>query len=355
MLAGGLGTRLAPLTDALPKPLAPVLNYPLIGHVLGGLRRAGVRDIGVTVRPYADQLRGYLGDGRQLGVNLTWLQDTALVGTGGSLRDHAWFFEDEPALVVTADMLSDIDLPAVIRHHRTHPAAVTVVVHPVDLATWPGDIVDTDRHHGLVYQFKPGPDRALSNLGSTGTWIVDPAILDDLPAGHLDFSSDVLPHLPTDHRSLGVYDAGPTRLRDFGQFDTYHQGNLEALVGHHAINPAGTLVGPRIWTEPGTRIDPNATLTGPLAIGHDATIGPGARLTGPSIIGHDATIGARAAVHRSVVLPAATIPHDTLVANAVIGDPNQVLASLLAHPMPAATAGAPARAPDPERANDEPS
>jgi NDP-sugar pyrophosphorylase family protein len=331
VLAGGLGTRLAPLTATLPKPLVPVLNYPLLGRVLVGLRRADLHDIGVTIGPHADQMRRCFGDGGRLGVRITWLQDAAVVGTGGALRDHAWFLGDQPALVVTADMLSTLDPAAVIRHHRRHPAAVTVAVHPVDLATWPGDIIHADGPDGLAYQFKPGPRRALSNLGSTGTWVVDPAILAELPPGHVDFSSDVLPSLPTQRHRLGVYHAGPIRLRDFGQFDTYHQGNLEALHGHYGIRPTGNPLGPAIWAEAGVSIHPTATLTGPLALGRQITIGPHAQLVGPSIVGHGAPIGAGAAVIRSVVLPGGSIADGTLAANAVIGMPEALLPRLLDH------------------------
>lgn len=331
VLAGGLGTRLAPLTAALPKPLVPVLNYPVVARVLAGLRKAGLREIGVTIGPHAEQMRRYFGDGQSLGIRITWLQDPAVVGTGGALRDHAWFLDHEPALVVTADMLSTLDPAAVVRHHDEHPAAVTVAVHPVDLATWPGDIVQADGPRGLAYQFKPGPDRALSNLGSTGTWVVDPAVLAELPSGHVDFSSDVLPHLPDGRHDFGAYHAGPIQLRDFGQFDTYHQGNLEALDGQYGLCPAGSPIGPAIWAEPGTSIHPSVALTGPLVLGREVTIGAHAQLVGPTVVGHGATIGAGAAVVRTVVLPGATVPDGTLAANAVIGDPTVVFAELLAH------------------------
>ena len=91
-------------------------------------------------------------------------------------------------------MLSSLDYQAVIRHHDDHPATVTVAVHHVNLATWPGDIIHADGTTGLGYQFKPGPDQAASDLGSTGTWIVHPDILNELPHERfVDFSSDVAP------------------------------------------------------------------------------------------------------------------------------------------------------------------
>jgi NDP-sugar pyrophosphorylase family protein len=333
VLAAGLGTRLAPLTATVPKPLLPVLNRPVMSHVLDGLRRANITSIGVTINPDSGPIiRRHFGTGAAHGVNLSWLEEPHVLGTGGSLARHADFFEHHPVLVVTADMLSDLDLTALISHHHTHPATVTVAAHPIDLTTWPGDIIHPDGPQGLAYQYKPKADQALATLGSAGVWVVDPAIL-DAPSHtqFLDFSADVLPQLPTPRHPLGVYQAGPIHLRDFGQFDTYHQGNLEALTGCYSLQPAGDRHGPHTWIESGARIHPSATLIGPLAIGAQTTIDAHAHIIGPTVIGPGTRIGHHATVIRSVILLGATLVPRTLTANAVAGEPDCILDHLSSH------------------------
>lgn len=343
VVAAGRGSRLAPLTDALPKPLLPVLNRPVIEHVLLWLGQAGITDIGVTVAPHAaGPIRRYFDDdGARLGLRITWLEDDDVIGTGASLRDHAAFLDGQPALVATADMLTDVDPAAVMAHHQLNPATVTVAVHPVDIAAWPGDVVHADGVRGLAYQFKPTAREALSHLGSTGIWVIEPPILEGLPGGFLDFSSDVLPGLPSERHRLGVYNAGPTRLRDFGQFDTYLQGNLEALAGSYDASSAGGATSTRVWVEAGVDVHRSAHLTGPVSLGRGSVLGPEARIVGPAVVGPGAHIEAGACVVRSVVLPGAVVSSGSLLAHAVAGHPVRVLDHLLAGRGPSDRCAAP--------------
>jgi NDP-sugar pyrophosphorylase family protein len=331
VLAAGLGTRLAPLTPRLPKALVPVLNRPVLSHILRGLATAEITQVGVIIGPHTTPLRHYYADGHPWGVALTWLSEPTPLGSGGSLRAHRGFFDGQPALVVTCDMLTGVDLQALIAQHHRAPATVTVAAALQDPHAWTGDIILADGIHGRGYLFKPGPN-ASSSLGSCGTWIVDPTILDSLPPDRfIDFSQHVLPTLPSTRYSLHVFDAGAAHVTDYGQFDRLRDGNLTALHGTPAVPIPGQRRTGDIWCEQGCQISDLAQLHGPVVIGQRVRIQPHAIVHGPAVIGHQATISQAAAVVASVVLPGTTITGGTLIAGAVYGHPDHALFATLRH------------------------
>ncbi|HEX8689267.1 MAG TPA: nucleotidyltransferase family protein [Solirubrobacterales bacterium] len=156
VLAGGLATRLRPLSRIVPKPLLPVLNEPILLRVLRGLREAGFVEIGVTIAPHCALIERHLGSGGELGIELTWLRESEPAGTGASLKLHRDFFGGSPALVLTADMLTGVDLRGMADAYERSPATVTVAVAEQDPATWPGDVVVSDGDEGHAYLFRPG-------------------------------------------------------------------------------------------------------------------------------------------------------------------------------------------------------
>jgi len=320
VLSAGLATRLAPLSYDLPKALVPVVNQPVIVHEIRELRAAGITDIGLTYGPHTEVLAEYFGDGKEFGVNITWLWEPVPQGTGGALRLNRDFFGSEPLVVVPADILMHADLTALIAQHLAHPCGVTLLAAPRDLTTWTGDVVVANGVEGVSYHFKPSVNVG-SNLGSCGTWIVEPATLDLLQDGFVDFSADFLPGLPHPACALGVYNAGDIYQRDFGQFWSYLAGNLEVVSGRSCVGlPEGS---PRA-AEP-------AVMRGPVLIGDDVIIEPGATLYGPSVIGPGAVIAAGAQVVSSVVLPSGKVPPGAFLANAVFGDRTSMVKVMMQH------------------------
>jgi NDP-sugar pyrophosphorylase family protein len=313
VLASGAASRLSPLSSHVPKALVPVANQPIMGHEIMALRDAGITEIGITYGPHTLEVVAHFGDGAEYGVRITWLWEPEPLGTGGALRLNREFFAGEPVVVVPADILLEADLTAVIAQHLAGPCGVTLVVAPRDLRRWNGDVVVAEGAEGTSYHFKPGAHVG-SDLGSLGTWIVEPPTLDLIPDGFVDFSRDFLPRLPMAGCSLGVYNAGNVYQRDFGEFPSYHAGNLEVISGQSPVRlPEGDH-----WAS-----DP-AVARGPVLIGRDAVLEPGARVHGPAIIGPAAVVAAGAEVVASVVLPGGVIPGGMLAANGVFGDLGKV-------------------------------
>ena len=130
ILAAGLGTRLQPLTDRLPKPLLPLMLVPMLGHLLARLRCQGVREVVINGHHLADRLAAWLGDGSRWGLRLTFVHEPEILGTAGALKNAEALLRGAPFLVINADVLADVDLQALWTRHRERGALVTMVVRP---------------------------------------------------------------------------------------------------------------------------------------------------------------------------------------------------------------------------------
>jgi len=326
VLAGGKGTRLWPMTRILPKPFAPVANRPVLGWVLDHLDAAGVEMIGVIVRAAETDLyeRGF-GVRTAAGTPIAWLAEHEPLGSGGALRAQRDFFRDGPVLVVPADILCPMDLSALIAfHHRRRPA-VTVAVMARDMTVWDGDVAVITPDGLSRYLFKPGP-AVQSNLGSTGTWIVEPDLVDTIPENAFtDFSMSVLPSLPDFSLRLETFDTAGTYLRDVGTLDALLAANLEIVAGNAPLRPGPASPWADGLSDGTAAIDATATITGPVLVGADATIHAGAEVRGPAVIGPGAIVGPGARVDASLVLPGATVPARDRLTGVVHGDAGDAL------------------------------
>jgi NDP-sugar pyrophosphorylase family protein len=330
VLAAGAATRLRPLSPDLPKPLAPVANRPVLAWVLDHLDSAGVTEIGVIVPAGALSLyQRVLGGRTPAGTPITWLGEPQPVGSAGALRDQRAFIGHGPVLVVPADIICPVDLRDLIAHHAAHPRPVTVAASWRDARVWDGDILVPHPGHTARYLFKPGP-QAPSRLGSTGTWLIEPALLDRIPpAGFVDLSSQTLPALSPSE--VGLFDAGEVYLRDVGTVATLLRGNLDAVQHVTRAPLPPTLPGTRVMAEPGAVIEGGAVVDGPVLIGAGALVRSGARLLGPAVIGAGAVLGVNCQVERALVLPGAVVAPDQKVSGEVAGDGATAVRTLLDH------------------------
>jgi len=327
VLAAGQGSRLGRWTPALPKPFAPVANRPVLAWVLEHLDTADVEEIGVIVPGNSMALyEQAFGTRTVAGTPVTWLPEHMPLGTGGCQRDQAAFFAGAPAVIVPADIISGVDLCALIAHHARTGAAVTVAAVPRDGEVWQGDVLVPDPDEpdrAAAYAFKPQPGSG-TRLGSTGAWLVDPAVFPHIPKGRFcDFSSEVLPQLTGLGIRLGLFDAGAgVYLRDIGTPAKLLTGNQEAVRG---LTPAA----PRPLSGPAPLIGDGAKVDDQVAIGPGARIGAGTSVVGPSVIGANAEIGPGAVVTASVILPGGRVSAGSRIEAEVVGTGEQALQALL--------------------------
>ncbi len=317
VMAAGLGTRLRPLTYDVPKPMVPVVNRPIMEHILELLSKHGFEEAIANLHWFPDLIRERFEDGSDAGVGLTYSYEEELLGTAGGVRNVADFFGADPFLVLAADALTDIDLAALAAAHEGNDGIATLAVKRVPDVSEFGVVIAGGDGRIQGFQEKPDPAEALSNLASCMIYMLDAAIFDYFPDRPVvDFALDVFPALLEHDVPFHVHEID-AYWNDVGSLPEYLQGNLDALEGTVKVEGAGELLKESGGEEALERGDPG--VSGHVLVGEGCEIDDGARLDGPLVIGEGCSIGAGARVKHSVVLPGAQVAPGALVAGSVYG------------------------------------
>jgi NDP-sugar pyrophosphorylase family protein len=182
ILAAGLGTRLRPLTDRLPKPLLPIGDRPMIEYTLGWVAAAGIRDVMINLHHKGDLIRQALGTGERFGMAISYSEEPVILGTGGGLKRVERFFQGEPFLIVNADVLTALDPTALIRSHAARrPLATLVVRRDPDASAYGALGLDAA---GVIRRFLgrgPEANAPLEDVMFTGLHVLDPRVLNAIP------------------------------------------------------------------------------------------------------------------------------------------------------------------------------
>lgn len=187
ILAAGLGTRLRPLTDTIPKPLLPLGGTPLVLWNLLRLRASGIREVMMNVHYLGSMIEEALGDGSRWDMRITYSREPELLGTGGGVKAAEWFFERQPFLVINGDTLIDLDMQALRDFHQAHGEIATLVLRDDPLAVQWG-AVESDAQDRLLRINGQGaqeglPTSAVTSRMFAGVQILHPSILDEAPKG----------------------------------------------------------------------------------------------------------------------------------------------------------------------------
>lgn len=302
LLAAGLSTRLGPLGATLPKPLVPICGYPAIAFGLALCRRAGLTDVLVNLHHHGDLVRKALGDGSRFGLNLRYSEEGELLGTGGGLVKARPLFGPGPVLVMNAKIVADVDLAEVVAAHRAAPPgtlATMVVREDTHPEAWSPVGVDATGHViGLRGQRSDRtPVGPVGVRMFTGIHVIEPALLDRLPAGVSDVVGDA--YIPA---LLGGARINSTLMRRFfadpSTPERYLDANLTLLGEAEGFAcPPGPLVG----VDPQAEVHPEARVVPPCRLAASAVIGSGA-VVGPLVVVCEGSrVAAGARVERSVI------------------------------------------------------
>src|SRR6266496_3664749 len=290
-MAGGEGTRLRPMTANQPKPLLPVVNRPIMEHVLRLLKRHGFDETVVTVQFLAALVRNYFGDGEESGMSLQYATEEMPLGTAGSVRNAEDALRDEPFLVISGDALTDMDLTELVRFHKDKGALVTVALVRVPNPLEFGIVIAQE--DGQIQRFleKPTWGQVFSDTVNTGLYVMEPEVLAEVPPGEtVDWSADVFPRLLKRGAPLYGY-ISDSYWEDVGTHESYLKAQADVLAGRVQTDIAGFEVSPGVWVAPGAEVDADAVLTGPLCIGDYAKIEAGAHLREYTVIGSNVYVG----------------------------------------------------------------
>jgi mannose-1-phosphate guanylyltransferase len=311
ILAGGKGTRLRPLTVYTPKPVVPICNRPFLLYQIDTLRRAGVTDITLSLSYQPHKIEQQLGDGSDFGVKINYTVEPQPMGTAGAYK----FAEDlirEPTVVFNGDIVTDLDLKAVIREHNERKAAATIVLAPVENPASYG-LVETEQD-GRVRRFleKPKADEISCNTINAGTYILDPKILDIVPAGeNFSFEYGVFPALLERGESFYAHIPGAAYWIDIGTPARYLQVHDDILAGRvRGINLADRRGVSDLATH--SEIDDLSL------IADDCTIKPGAEIIN-SVLGEGVHVEEKARIENSVIWPHTRVGAGAHVASAIVG------------------------------------
>ena len=324
-MAGGEGTRLRPMTANQPKPLLPVVNKPIMEHVLLLLKRHGFTETVVTVQFLASLVRNYFGDGEDVGMSLQYATEEMPLGTAGSVKNAEDELRADPFLVISGDALTDIDLSALVRYHKENSALVTValtrVPNPLEFGII---IVDED---GRIQRFleKPTWGQVFSDTVNTGIYVMEPEVLAEVPAGvSVDWSGDVFPQLLKAGAPLYGWIADGY-WEDVGSHESYLKAQADVLSGRVEAEIGGFEVSPGVWIREGAEVDPEALLSGPLCIGDYAKIEAGAQLREFTVVGSNVVVKEGAFLHRAVVHNNVYVGQGTTLRGCVIGKNTDVM------------------------------
>ncbi len=317
-MAGGEGTRLRPLTSNAPKPMLPVANRPMMEHIIGLLRQHGFDEIVVTVAFLPNQIKTYFGDGREFGVSISYADEPIPLGTAGSVG-NARHLLDETFLVISGDVLTDINLTELLAAHRANEAVATIgltaVANPLEFG-----IVIT-RDDGSIERFleKPTWGQVFSDHINTGIYVFEPQIFDHIPEGRsVDFSGEVFPALLAQQaRLFGSVLQG--YWEDVGTLDAYLTAHHDVLDGKVAASVPGFAVNNGVWLGEGAEVSPEAIVTGPCVIGPGCKIEAGCRVGAYTVLGSNVRLLTEASVERSVLHDNVYVGPRTSIRGAVIG------------------------------------
>ena len=304
VLAAGLGTRLRPLTYEINKPMVPVLDRPVMAHIVDLLDRHGFDETIANLHHFPQTIRDYFGE------RLTYRMEEELLGTAGGVRGCAEFFGDEPFLVISGDALTDIDLRAFAARHREAGGVATLAVKKVPDTREYGVVLHDRAGRITGFQEKPEPDEALSDLGNCGIYIFEPRIFDYFPdRPFVDWAQDVFPALLANDVPFHIHEVRDY-WNDVGSLAELRQGTFDALRGELRLEMDG---------DGGSPIPGDAEVEGHVWIGRDVQIGAGVRLTGPLVLGDGARVGDGAQMRESILFPGTEVAPGAILIGAIAG------------------------------------
>lgn len=317
-MAGGEGTRLRPLTSNIPKPMMPLANRPMMEHILDLLKQHGFDEIVVTVAFMANHIRDWFGDGSEFGVRMVYATEETPLGTAGSVR-NAMEELTEPFLVISGDVLTDVDLTKLVEQHREKQAMATIGLIRVDTPLEFGIVITRD--DGSVERFleKPGWGQVFSDTVNSGIFVLEPEIFDYIePDRAVDFSSEVFPALLADGKPLyGAVADG--YWEDVGTLDSYVSAHADILDGKVSVTIDGFEQEDGLFIGENVTVHPDAEITGPGVIGDNCRVEAGVRLGPYTVLGANVRVRAEADIEHSVVADNAYLAEGVNLRGAVVG------------------------------------
>ena len=319
LLAGGKGTRLRPLTIHTPKPIVPIFDRPFLQYQIDLLKQIPeIDEVILSLNYQPGRIEEILGDGSALGIKLRYVVEPAPFGTGGAVK-YASAGLSESVVVFNGDVLTQIDLAAVINLHMERKARATIVLTPVENPSTYG-LVETDPE-GNVQRFveKPGIDCITTNHINAGIYVLEPDTFDRIPSDvRWSIERSYFPSLVERNETFVAYVYDGYWI-DIGTPEKYTQVHRDIMDGRYSTAPFLDLPAPRISMAPDARIDDGATVEGPCFIDDGVVIKSGVRIGPYSVIGRQTQIEEDASIEGAILWPNCRVSREASVRHAILG------------------------------------
>ncbi|HPF44286.1 MAG TPA: NDP-sugar synthase [Syntrophomonadaceae bacterium] len=315
IMAAGVGSRLMPLTVEVPKPMIPMANRPLMESIVNLLKEHQFDDVIANLHYHAETISDYFGNGEAYGLSLQYSLEEELKGTAGGVKNCENFL-NETFVVVSGDALTDIDLTALMRAHRSNGALATIALKKVDDVEQFGVVVHNDAGKIKKFQEKPKQEEALSNMANTGIYIFEPEIFKYIPPRQFyDFGKQVFPHLV---RIKAPFYGTPIEdyWCDVGNINTYRQAHKDILAGRVRTKTERIMINgasdAKVLCGENTMIGKGVTFSGNIVIGSGCIIQDGARISN-CIIWDDTVVGKNSLLRDCVVGSSCNIGEQVII------------------------------------------
>jgi NDP-sugar pyrophosphorylase family protein len=319
ILVGGEGTRLRPLTYAIPKQMLPVVEVPMIERVVGHLVEHGVSDVVLSLGYRPDAFVAGFPDGRCAGAALSYAVEPELLDTAGAIRYAAADAGiDETFLVVNGDVLTDVDVGALVAFHRRNGAEGTISLTPVEDPSAFGVVECDDAGRVTAFIEKPPAGTAPTNMINAGTYVLEPSVLDRIPNDRrVNVERETFPAMVADQRLYALAETG--YWLDVGTPERFLQACADLLAGARPGPPApgAVEVTPGVW-HLGAAAPARGLVVGPSLVGDGAVVAAGASVSA-SVIGAGASVAKDAVVVGSVLLTGANVACGAVVRDSILG------------------------------------
>jgi mannose-1-phosphate guanylyltransferase len=318
LLAGGLGTRLRPLTENMPKPMALVANRPWLEHLIIQLKNEGIERFVIALKHYPEKIRDYFGSGEKWGVSIQYAVEDRLLGTAGAIKNAQPYLDDR-FIAINADIVHETDLKPLLEFHLQHGGCVTIGLTEVDDPTQYG-VVEQDAE-GRILRFveKPRLSEAPSNRINAGIYVMEKSALDYIPGGReVSIERETFPLLI--ERNAGVY--GKTMSgywMDMGTKQRYRQIHWDVLNRVFRLPIQGKRNGNGVWIGENCRIGKGVLLVPPVLIGDRVEIGDRAIIGPNAVIGNDCRIGQHVRVAETIMWERCKVNEGTHLNGCIFG------------------------------------
>ena len=298
-LAGGMGTRLKPLTDDLPKPMVPMMGKPLLERNMLKLKACGVDEVILSICYKPKKIEKYFGDGTKLGLKIHYICEDIPLGTGGAIKNTEEFFNDT-FIIFNADILSDINIVDMMKFHKEKCAAVTIAVTQVENPSAYGVIEYNENLYAESFTEKPKLSEIKSNYINAGIYIFEPNVLKEIPDSQLvSIERETFPLLLKKGYPIAVYKSDGYWM-DIGTIEKYVQVHQDILSGICPL-PEFKDKNENIFIGKNTIIHPTTKIIGPVYIGENTKIGPYSTIGPNTVIGNNCRVGINNIIIGSIV------------------------------------------------------